>query len=352
MATTLKDVAREAGVAVNTASKVLRGDPHPMVSIKTRERIMEAARRLRYRHNLHARQLRTGRSEVVGILAGALREGVNLARFQAVEHAIRARGCRTLLGHAAGEPELQLQFAKDFASNMAEGVVVLSTLLGYRYSLELLNEWRIPIVSLEPLDGVKADVVTVDRREGARLATRHLLELGHRRIAMLHGGMKTPTMAERHQGFREALTGHGCPLEEAPLIQMDPTTSGGVCARGEATAWRLLALRPLPTAVLCSNDEVAIGVMKTLAEAGVRVPEEMAVVGFDDIYIAAHLPVPLTTIAQPVEEQAARAVALLFERIEDPDLERPPQVIRLAPRLVVRASCGASSAGEERRAAD
>ncbi|MBI3944572.1 MAG: LacI family DNA-binding transcriptional regulator [Armatimonadetes bacterium] len=350
MAVTLKDVASEAGVAVSTASRVLRGDPHPMIGAGTRERVMEAARRLRYRHNVYARQLALGRSEVVGIFASALMEGVNLAKFQALESAIRARGYRPLLGHTAGHDELQVQSAKEFISSAVEGVVVANAGRGHRHALEVLAERRIPIVSLEPLEGVEADIITVDRRAGARLAIRHLLDLGHRRIAMLHSQLDRSPSWERYEGYREALAEYGCSVDPSLLVPIVGASRDGSYALGYETARHLLAIQPLPTAAFCSNDEIAIGAMKALAEAGLRIPEEMALVGFDDIKVAAYAPVPLTTVAQPVAAQAEQAVALLFEHIANQGPERPPQVVQIEPRLVVRASCGAAAAGRERRA--
>ncbi|MBI3944524.1 MAG: LacI family DNA-binding transcriptional regulator [Armatimonadetes bacterium] len=350
MAITLKDVAREAGVGTTTASLVLRGNPHPMISAGTRERVLDAARRLKYRHNSHARQLRLGRSEAVGILAWVLAQGMSLAKFQAIERAIHARGYRTLVGHADEDEEALVRFAKEFVSGAMEGAILLNLERGYRDALEVLVGRGIPVVSLELLEGVPVDVVTVDRRAGAYLATKHLLELGHRRIAILHPAPTFPLAHERLEGYRDALAEHGLAVDTSLLVANVGSSRNGSYGQGYETAQRLLAIRPLPTAVFCSNDEIAIGVMKALGEAGVRVPDDTAVVGFDDMPVAAYLPVPLTTIAQPVEEQAAQAVALLFDRIENPDRERPPQAIRLKPRLVVRASCGAAAAGRERRA--
>ncbi|MBI3948586.1 MAG: LacI family DNA-binding transcriptional regulator [Armatimonadetes bacterium] len=349
---TMRDVAREAQVSVFTVSVVLngKGEAH-RIGPATRERVLETARRLKYRHNLHARHLRTGKSETVGVLAWALGQGVSLTKLHALEAAIRERGYRTLLRyrHPAELNGVQLGFAQEFASGAVEGVLVLNSGLDYPGPLGELIETGIPVVSLEPLEGVPADVVTVDRMAGAYLLTKHLLELGHRRICLLGGRPAAPQSAERHLGYRQALAEHGCPGEEPIFVRPSTGDDEGYCVCAYEAARELLTRRPPPTAVFCSNDRYAFGVMRALAEAGVRIPEEMAVVGFDDIEMAAFAPVPLTTVAQPVREQAAQAVALLFERIERPDEDRPPQVVRLKPRLVVRASCGAALAGRGRR---
>ncbi|MBI3945248.1 MAG: LacI family DNA-binding transcriptional regulator [Armatimonadetes bacterium] len=346
MAVTLKDVAREAGVAVSTVSRVLGGSPHPMTSVATRERVIEAAHRLKYRYNLHARRLRTGRSEVVGIMAWALTWGISFTKLHAVERAVRSKGYRTLVRYAVEAEDALVQFAHEFAESAVEGAILLNFGPDHREALAMLVEREIPIVSLEPLEGVKADVVTVDRVSGVYMVTKHLLELGHRRIGMLHGGFEAPRDKERHQGYRQALAEHGCPVDERDLVLLEGAGVMVSYLRGYHAARELLTRRPLPTALFCSNDEAAIGAMKALEEAGLRIPEEMAVVGFDDVDVAAYAPVPLTTVAQPVAEQAAQAVALLFERIANPEQERPPALVRLKPRLVVRASSGGPVAPE------
>ncbi|MBI3946036.1 MAG: LacI family DNA-binding transcriptional regulator [Armatimonadetes bacterium] len=342
MAVTLKDVAREAGVAISTASRALSGAADPITSTGTRERVREVARRLKYRYNLHARCLRTGRSETVGILACDLGQRIGLAKLLAVEAAVREKGYRTLLRyrHQAGLKGRQLGFAQEFASSEVEGAIVINVDAEHSGPLGALIQRGIPVVSLEPLEGVPADVVTVDRMAGAYLLTKHLLDLGHRRIGLLCSSLTTPGLAERHWGYQQALAECGCSFDEAVFARLPSNVALGTCVRGYEAARELLARRPLPTAVFCSNDEVAFGAMKALAEAGLRVPEDMAVVGFDDIEMAAFAPVPLTTVRQPVGEQATQAVALLFERIANPDDERPPRAIRLKPRLVVRASSG------------
>ncbi|MBI3946616.1 MAG: LacI family DNA-binding transcriptional regulator [Armatimonadetes bacterium] len=335
---TMREVAREAQVSVFTVSVVLsgKGDAH-RIAPATRDRVLETARRLKYRHNLYARHLSTGKSERIGILAFQLFSGVVRAKLEALSRAVAAQGHRVSLGYAAAHPEMQAQFAEEFAGSLVEGVIILAASADLNGdALEPLLDAGIPIVSLEPLPGIPIDCVTVDRRVGGYLATRHLLELGHRRIGVIHGGQAS---AERLQGYRQALEEFGCAPDDALLAQTQPGQGDTAYDKGLLLARELLALPSPPTAIFGNNDEIATGALKAVQGAGLRVPEDLSVVGFDNIAAAAYACVPLTTIAQPSEELARQAVGLLFDRIRGA-AEGPPRMIRVPPKLVVRDSTG------------
>jgi DNA-binding LacI/PurR family transcriptional regulator len=200
----------------------------------------------------------------------------------------------------------------------------------------MLQEQHVPVVSLEPIEGAPVDCVTVDRRHGAYIATRHLLERGHRRIALIHGPPSYPVVRQRMQGYEDALRESGVPMDPGLFVERRERRYRG----GYEAMQRLLQRTPLPTALFCNDDEMAIGAMRAAREAGLRVPEDLAIVGFGDLEAAAYATPPLTTVAQPVAEIARRAVELLFERVGNPGDGRGPQVMRLKPLLVVRESCG------------
>ncbi|NUP98840.1 MAG: LacI family DNA-binding transcriptional regulator, partial [Armatimonadetes bacterium] len=304
MATTLKDVAKEAGVALSTASRVLQGDPHPMISEGTRERVLAVARRLDYRRNVHARNLRLGRSEALGLLVYDLDRGLSLSRLRAAERVMAAKGYRSVLCDAAGRLEVEADGIKEMVGGLVDGVMVLSASgEGIVESLALLVERGVPLVTFEPFEALPADCVAIDLESGGYQAARHLLELGHRRIGAVLGTAGRATR-ERLEGYRRAMREFDCELDEALLEPVVEGTGATVYDRGYVATQRLLARRPLPTALLCNNDEVAIAAIKAMSERGLRVPEDLAVVGFDDIPVATYLSVPLTTLAQPVTEQA------------------------------------------------
>jgi DNA-binding LacI/PurR family transcriptional regulator len=198
----------------------------------------------------------------------------------------------------------------------------------------------LPVVTLAPLPGVELECVTVDRRHGAYLAVRHLLRLGHRRIGFLHGDLRYDTDRERPVGLQQAFSEAGLNPDQRLWVEARAGYRGGYEAARE-----LLARPGEPTAVFCNNDEVAVGAMRAFREAGLRVPEELAVVGFDDLEIAEFAPVPLTTVSQPIPEQAQLAVDRLFARLGNPAEPPKPQTVSLRPELVIRESCGARLRG-------
>lgn len=336
MPVTLKDIAREAGVSVATVSKVLRDEPETFIGANTREKVAGVARRLGYRQNLHARSLRLGKSELIGLMAFDVNIRVALLRLQAVDQAVRARGYRTAVWSASGVLDAEQRALDDCQSQMADGLIIVhpsDALTGEQ--LRPLIEAGSPVVTLAAIPGVELDCVTVDRKHGAYLAIRHLLELGHRRIGFLHGDQRYDTDRERTTGLLQAFDEAGLSPERRHWVEAKAGFRGGYEAARE-----LLARGGALTAVFCNNDEVAIGAMRAFRESGVRVPEDLAVVGFDNIEVAEFAPVPLTTISQPIQEQARLAVARIFSRLCIPAEPHIPETVSLLPELVVRESCG------------
>lgn len=347
MPVTLKDIAREAGVSVATVSKVLRDEPETFIGASTREKVAAAARRMGYRQNLHARSLRTGKSELIGLMAFNVNIRVALLRLQAVDQAVRARGYRTAVWSASGQLDAEQRALDECQSQMADGLILVhpSAELSAE-ALQPLLDAGTPIVTLEPVPGAALDCVTVDRRYGTYLAVRHLLELGHRRIALLHGDQRYETDRGRTAGYRMACEEAGLEIDRSLWLE-----AGAGYRAGYEAARELLSRRLGPTAVFCNNDENAIGAMRAFREAGLRIPQDLAVVGFDDLEVAEFAAVPLTTVSQPISEQARQAVDRLFARIERPAEAHLPETVALAPSLIVRESSGGSLASplEENR---
>lgn len=336
MAATLKDIAKAAGVSVTTVSLVLRANPHPMISAKTRERVLLVAGELNYRHNLHARALRMGKSQLIGLLMFNLEIPIAIAKLEAIDNLVWTKGYRSLIRHAGGHSDMEPQLIEEYSGGAVEGLIIVQPTPGLTArTLEALVCDMIPVVTLEPISGVSADCVTVDRMHGAYVAMKHLLELGHRRIGLLHADPTDMHVAPRLKGYRKALTEFGLSVCPELLVEAKLSYDGGYAAVRE-----LLARNTGVTAIFCNNDEIAIGSMKAIQEAGLRIPEDMAVIGFDNIEAGAYAPVPLTTVAQPIEELAVQAVELLFSRLDGTAKKVNPEMIRLKPYLVIRDSCG------------
>ena len=334
MRTTLKDIAREAGVAVTTASVVLRDDFSITIRAETRQRIKAIAERLHYRRNLQASTLRLGRSNWVGLLVSSLDVPVSLLKLQQLDRFIHDHAYRGLMRNSSGEAELEAQFIHEYADSLVAGVVLVQggTADTVANLAPLLGR-GVPVISLEPLADPRVDCVTVDREHGAWLAVRHLLELGHRRIGFLHGAVDSPLIRQRLAGYERALREAKLEPDPALLRETGMSYAGGFDATRE-----FLQHDNGATALFGNNDEVAIGAMRAILDAGLRIPQDMSIVGFDNVPAAPFAPVPLTTVAQPVEQIAREAAERLFRRIAHTGAPLPSLFRNLKPSLIVRAS--------------
>jgi DNA-binding LacI/PurR family transcriptional regulator len=342
MAITMREVAKEAGVSIATVSYVLAQRPDVAISRSTREQVLRVARRLNYRHNALAADLRRGATRMVGIHLYALGVPIVARKIAALERGLRAGGVYPFLCHAI-DPDAEQTFFKECLSRRACGIVLTgrpgpaSVLLLARLQAE-----GAVVVSFEPVPDLAVPYVTVDRAGGAEIAVRHLLALGHRRIGVVVGFTEHVGRGF-HEAYRQALTGGGVPFE--PNLALDLIRDLSHYEEGDRAAHQLLALPQPPTAILTTDDAVAIGVMRGVQRQGRRVPEDVAVVGCDDLPAAAYDIVPLTTLAQPAEEGGTRLAELLIDGLKDP--RRIMDVRTALPmRLVVRQSCGAAMRGE------
>jgi DNA-binding LacI/PurR family transcriptional regulator len=331
------DVATRAGVSHQTVSRVLNGS-HGVLPA-TRDRVLAAIAELGYRRNLAARTLATSRTRAIGVLTPATTDFGPTSSLHAIERAVREAGYQPLITSTpvdAGAVRASLEF---LLGRSVEALVVIAP---YRVVRDALAEVvdRPPVVALQT--GDPADGVTVDQVAGARLAARHLVELGHRRIQQLVGPDDFVEAGVRRAAAAEVLTAAG--LELLPDLHGDWTADSGYAAAA--------ALDPRATAVLCGNDQMALGLVHALADRGRRVPDEVSVVGFDDIPESAHSLPPLTTVHQDFGEVGRRAVARLIAMLEGDDADgvdggaRGAPAAGVEPWLVVRGST-APRGGEE-----
>jgi DNA-binding LacI/PurR family transcriptional regulator len=321
------DVARLAGVSQKTVSRVLNDEPY--VSADVRRRVLDAAEELGYRRNQAARALASGRTRSIGVvtLGTALYGPASL--LMGIERAVREVGytlrvADTIEGDPGG-------IAGALASLLDQGVdgVVISEPIDEGVGLISVD---VPVLVLgAPPTFAAPQVVTARVGAGllARAATEHLLELGHATVHHLAGPQRWYSARDRLAGWREALRAHGA--DEPPVVEGDWSAASGYAAGRE------LAGDGTVTAVFAANDDMAIGLIRAQLEAGRRVPEDISVVGFDDIPVAAYVTPPLTTVRQPFDEVARQGLALLVHVIEKPDVELPPAADQPV-ELVVRAS--------------
>ncbi|MHA7987366.1 LacI family DNA-binding transcriptional regulator [Rathayibacter sp. CAU 1779] len=318
-------MARVAGVSYQTVSRVL--NDHPNIRQETRERIVAAMAELGYRPNKAARRLVTSRSQTVGVVASVYGSYFGPTSIVAAfEDAARERGYATLLASPRTLDEASLRDAiEHLIDENVEGIVVLAP---HARTAEVIASLRTPIpIALLQSDRVPADLgLSVDNALGATLATRHLLSLGHTRIAMVAGPSDWVDGQARSRAFGETLAASG--IEPVVVVPGDWTAESGYLA------YQTLREHDV-TAVFCANDQMALGLIHAAAERRVRVPADLSVVGFDDVPEAAHYLPPLTTIRQDFAELGRRAMSALLARLGG---EEGAAGMPVPPKLVVRAS--------------
>lgn len=329
---TIFDIAREAGVSSSTVSRVFSGfEP---LKESTRKRVMEAATRLGYVANPQARRLAGGKSQIIGVLTPSLDSGYGYigALMHGIDIELQRADYDIMIFSTRRHEGKETHFVKTVSNGLTDGLLLIAPFLSPEY-LELLRELGFPYVLLDQVDGTgSSSGVDSTNWQGAYDATRYLIELGHRRIGFIAGLMEIQSAVDRLEGYKAALARHDLPILEAYIAQGDFLESGGCTA-----AEQLLGLSETPTAILASNDFEAAGAMEAIRERGLQIPDDISVIGFDDIPLATMVYPKLTSVRQPLEQMGRAAARLLVERIENPDL--PPRRMTLATQLVVRDTC-------------
>jgi LacI family repressor for deo operon, udp, cdd, tsx, nupC, and nupG len=301
------DVARRAGVSVATVSRALRGLPN--VSAETRERVLAAALDLEYTASPLAAALVTGRTRSVGVIAADADSWFFAEVLRGIEEGLRDQGYDLVL-HVLPEGERRQQFFTGLPVRRRVDALVVAGLRLTGPELQRLRQLQLPMVGVaETLDGIHTE--RIDNEAAARLAVEHLIDLGHTRIAMIGGssdGDELSAPAARARGFRAALAAAG--LAPAAVLDGGFTSAGGAAA----TAQLLAGPDGLPSALFCQSDEMAFGSIQVLQRAGVRVPDQLSVIGFDDHELADAF--QLTTVGQPIAEQGAAAARWVTAGLE------------------------------------
>ena len=329
---TAQDVAARAGVSQPTVSLVLSRNPHARIAPETRERVLRAASELGYRANLVARGLKGSRSYALGLLVPDIRNPFFVDVMSGAERVATAAGYALLLSEQqAATIDAQLETMR---SRLIDGVII-----------DAVGAASLPADALADLNVVLIDEPPSERWPGVasdalgagRLAAEHLLALGHRQIAFVGPATDIHGIRMRERGFVHAMRAAGLTLDSALLRRVPATTAGG-----RAAMRALLALRSeqRPTAVFCGNDLLAVGALKECSINGVRVPDDVSIVGCDDIELARLVTPELTTIAVPARELGARAARLLLAAIEGKATRASLGARPLAVSLVARGSSG------------
>lgn len=344
MAVTIKDVARAANVSVASVSRALNN--HPSVTEDTRQLVLATARSLRYIPHSGARSLSTSRTDTIGVVLPDLYGEFFSELIRGIDGAARSRGLHLLVSSSHGDAG-EAAAALRSMSGRVDGIIIMSPYVDASFVADNLPG-VLPVVLLNTHDAAHGySSLAVDNYGGAAAMVQHLVELGHRRIMMIAGPANNFEAEERLRGFRETMTRllPAFDPRELSVIRGAFTEESGYRA-----GQQMQALKRLPDAVFAANDMMAIGCLFALGEAGVQVPRDLALVGFDDIPMARFISPPLTTVRVRMTDIGSRALENLAFQIDNPEATRTVNQV-LQTRLVVRVSCGAPRLAGDGKAA-
>ncbi|MDW7674429.1 MAG: LacI family DNA-binding transcriptional regulator [Bacillota bacterium] len=331
--TTISDVAKLAGVSRTTVSRVLNGKED--VNEKTRERVLQVIEELKYRPSTLARSLVNQKNEMIGVILSDSSDPYFSRIIRGVEDIAHKFGYGVVYASMRWDPSIKSSYA-NFMKDRTDGLLIIGSTVGSEDYLREIAEESFPLVLLEyQIENLKASFITIDNQDGAYTATKHLIQQGHRRIGHVAGHKNAQVAADRLAGYKQALTEYGIPYDGSLVIYSDFTTEGAIPATK-----KLLSLDKRPTAIFAANDSMAYGVIHAARELKLNVPQDLAVVGYDDIELASIIDPPLTTIHQPRYEMGSMAVWTLIQQIEQKHIHT---VNQFKTNLVIRESCGAKN---------
>ncbi|MGB8984576.1 MAG: LacI family DNA-binding transcriptional regulator [Anaerolineales bacterium] len=329
---TMADVARQAGVSLMTVSRVInnKGD----VSPETRRHVLDVIASLGYRPSGIARSLATRETSTIGLVVPDVSNPFFAEITQGAERLAYSNGYHVFLCNSEEDPQRELALIRSLEEKRVDGLIVCSSRLDEAVLIDVLANLPAAVLvnrRVEQTGERTFDTVLLDDERGGWQAAHHLLQSGHQRIGFLAGPATSQSGADRRRGLLSALQEAGLPWDESWLIYCPPSVQGGHDA-----ALALLKTHPMLTALFCYNDLVAIGALQAAIHAGRRVPDTLAIVGHDDIPVAALVSPALTTCRVPRYELGARAVTALLERLRDCPSDAGPVVLQ--PELVIRES--------------
>ncbi|MGD0301343.1 MAG: LacI family DNA-binding transcriptional regulator [Bryobacteraceae bacterium] len=333
----MKDVARDLNVSVVTVSKALRDQSD--ISTATKKRILKRAQELNYQPNWIARSLVSGRTHTIGLVVPDLMYSFFAEVARGLSIRVRPFGYQVVISISEENPTLECEEVKLLLARRVDGLVLASAQpdVACPELFQAIEECKVPYVLIDrKIMGLKANYVGVDDEKVGRMATEHLISCGCRHIAHI-GGPKVSTALGRLEGYRKALAQHGLSAPPACVLKGGSEDDGGYQAMR-----RLLTLKQKPDGVFCFNDPVAAGAVKAILEAGLKVPQDIAVVGVGNVHYSDQLRVPLSTVDQNSSQVGQSAAQLLLHLIEK--RSRGTRTVLLQPHLVVRESSSRNGA--------
>lgn len=326
---TILDVAKLAGVSTATVSRVINNPDQ--VREDTRSKVERAMQLCNYKYNALARGFATKQSKTIGLIIPTIRNSVFAESTRGVQDYADGQQNQVILGNTYYSYDQEEKLIKTLLEKQVDGLIITTTNPKGAVLKSLVDE-GVPFVLLySTLKGGPMSAVGIDNYRGGYLATEHLVQLGHQRIGMVAGNFSMSDRSlHRWHGYKQCLKKYDISYDKELLAQTDYSLAGG-----KAAAQKLLSLKTPPTALFCSNDYLALGAMKGAREMGLNLPQDLSVVGFDDILIASHIVPELTTVYQPAYEMGKLGAKLLFELMAK---ESKPVQLMLDSSLIVRAS--------------
>ena len=332
---TMVDVARYAGVSQTTVSFVLNNNEIPSIPIETRQRVLEAIEELGYEPDARAQALRSGSTKTVALIIPDLQNPHFCEYATGIEEAARGAGYHLLLSSTTMNDAYAVAIFKDLARRRFDGLIIASSFIleaeEAQAILKQVRERGLPIVEMDENYGV--DSVYADYRAATREVMSFLLSLGHRRIGLVYGVGNHELGQDRLQPYIEGLTAANIPIEKDLIVECGPAIGDGY----QATK-RLLELNARPTAIITINDLLAMGALRAAADLKLHVPNDLSLVGYDNIPMADFMIPRLTTVTKDAYTLGIQAFDMLMARIENPELSR--QIVQRPPRLIIRESTG------------
>jgi LacI family transcriptional regulator len=331
----MREVAELADVAISSVSRVLSG--HPDVSADMRERVLDAVNQLEYEPDFLAQSLRRGATLSVGYVVGDISNPLIATITSGAESVLRQAGYSMLLMNSENDPELDAAHIRFFQARRVDGMILSLASERRQETLDVLAQVDVPVIMVDrDVDAqLDASIVRNDHKAGMRAAVDHLLDLGHRRIAMITGGLDLWPVRERIAGMTEAVAARGVPDETLSLV-------GSLSAEhGERSTEQVLAMHPRPTAIIAGGNQVLAGCIRSLHRNGISIPDDISLVTCDEVDLSElHLP-PIASIARDTLKLGNTAAELLLERINGGE----PRTVLLPTTFTARPSCGPVPAG-------
>lgn len=326
----MSDVAKQANVSPATVSRVLRQPD--LVNKKTREKVLKVVSELNYKPHMIASQFRTQETKTILVIVPDITRPFFSEVLRGIEHMALKHGYQVILGDTENNIEREKEYVELMYKKQADGVLLLTARMDSKSLKELSNSFPM-VLACEYVDELDIPTVSIDNISGARKLTEHLINAGHKKIAYISGPMNVILSRDRLRGFQQAMAQYDLPVDPSYIQEGDYEIESGY-----NQMVKLLALEDPPTAVFVFNDEMALGTIKAVQDHGLKVPEDIAVVGFDNLKMATIFSPRMTTIDQPKYEIGQRATNMLLTLMKGGSLEKKKIVLK--DELIIRESCG------------